>query len=827
MKTYVAFFVSFLLYVSVFAQPIPTPSEFLGYELGSTFTRHWQVVSYFKEVARLSDRVTVAAYGQTNEGRELMTAFVTAPSNHEQLETLRLNNLRAVGFEEGDITGPRLPIVWLSYNIHGNEASATEASMLTLYTLATQTDKDWLDKSVVIIDPCINPDGRDRYANFYRRTANHLPTFNRNSWEFQEPWPGGRANHYYFDLNRDWCWQSQVESRTRAKLYHQWMPQVHVDYHEMGYNEPYYFGPAAKPYHEVITDWQYTFQEYVGKNNAKYFEAENWLFFTRQVFDLFYPSYGDTWPIYQGAVGFTYEQGGSGRAGTGIVMQNGDTLTLKDRLMHHHTTGLSTIETSVKHGDELLSQFDRYFATARRGVDDTYAAYVVKRPQDGADAEAFRQLLRGNHIDLMVAKEASQATGAFSYQTQTPKTIQIEAGDWVIPTAQPQGHLLKVLFEPQSALEDSLTYDLTAWTIPYAYGFETYSVKSLVATKADEDSYETVLPEKDPYAVLIRWEGFGAAQFLGQALQKGCRVRQARRELAFEGETYPTGTLVITKADNPRLSLTKEILPLAGNLDLSFVTNGYSDNGVDMGSGAIALLKHPKVAIATEQGINAYSFGEMWHYFDRVLAYPFATLQVRQLNERTLADIDVLILPSGRYGEAAKGIQAFLNRGGRVIAIDRAIELFTTPGERGIRTQLGQAFADQVNPGKQPNDVDQPYASKERAEIVNYTAGSIYPVKLDPTHPLAYGMGDTFYSLKRTNKAYPYLPQGDNVGIIEVQAPLNGFTGHKLQLKIKDSLVLGSENVGRGKVIYFADSPITRGFWHSGKLLLANAVFLW
>ena len=253
---------------------LKSPKAFLGYELGDKFTRHHSVVDYFKHVADVSSNVVLEEYGRTYENRPLLLAYIASDENMAQLETIRTDNLRRAGLLEGTPT-TNVSIVWLSYNVHGNEASSSEASLLTLYTLALQSDtavQRWLKNTVVIIDPCLNPDGRDRYVNWYNSVVGEKYDPANLSREHREPWPGGRTNHYYFDLNRDWAWQIQTESRQRMKLYLDWMPQVHVDFHEQGYNEPYYFAPAAEPFHEVITPWQRSFQNSIGKNHARYFD---------------------------------------------------------------------------------------------------------------------------------------------------------------------------------------------------------------------------------------------------------------------------------------------------------------------------------------------------------------------------------------------------------------------------------------------------------------------------------------------------------------------------------------------------------------------------
>ena len=249
--------------------------------------------------------VTFEKYGETNEGRDLVLTYISSPENLANLETIRLNNLAMAGLSKGNAapaTNKTPTIVWLSYNVHGNETSSSEAAMLTLYALVDPSNtrtKEWLQNTVVIMDPCINPDGRDRYVNWFNSVVGGKYNADPASREHSEPWPGGRSNHYNFDLNRDWAWQTQVESRYRLQKYNQWMPQVHVDFHEQGVNNPYYFAPAANPYHEVITQWQKDFQLLIGKNNAFYFDQNGWLFFTKENFDLLYPSYGDTYPNLQ------------------------------------------------------------------------------------------------------------------------------------------------------------------------------------------------------------------------------------------------------------------------------------------------------------------------------------------------------------------------------------------------------------------------------------------------------------------------------------------------------------------------------------------------
>src|SRR5690606_11509707 len=296
--------------VSVFAQT-KSPEAFLGYQIGTRFTPHHRVVAYFEHVAATAHNVKLVKYGNSYENRPLMVAFLSSPANMARLEEIRKDNLRRAGIEQG-APGTQVPVIWLSYNVHGNEAVSSETAMKTLWELINPSNtetKKWLENTVVAIDPCLNPDGQERYVNWYNQKANNRLQPDPQSVEHNEPWPGGRPNHYLVDLNRDWAWQVQRESQARVSLYNQWMPQLHVDFHEQGVDAPYYFAPVAEPVHAFVSDFQREFQETVGRNNARYFDRNAWLYFTREVFDLFYPSYGDSWPMFNGAIGMTYEQG--------------------------------------------------------------------------------------------------------------------------------------------------------------------------------------------------------------------------------------------------------------------------------------------------------------------------------------------------------------------------------------------------------------------------------------------------------------------------------------------------------------------------------------
>ena len=530
-----------LLLPFIFNAQLKSPSEFLGYELGSEFTRHHQVVDYYNYLAQAEpDRMQLMEYGKTNERRPLLLAYVSSKNNIKNIENIRLEHMKNMK-GEGE---PDKAIVWLSYNVHGNESVSTEASMQTIYDLLT-TKSSYLENTVVIMDPCINPDGRDRYVNWYNQYKNSPNNVDPNSKEHHEGWLSGRSNHYMFDLNRDWAWLTQVESQQRLKQFNKWLPHVHVDFHEQGVDNPYYFAPAAEPFHEVITNFQREFQVTIGKNHAKYFDANGWFYFTKEVFDLLYPSYGDTYPTYNGGVGMTYEQGGSGRAGLGIITSIGDTLTLKDRIAHHHTTGLSTVEVASKNTEKLNEEFKKFYQTKNY----TYKSYVLNGNEDNLNKLA--KLLDQHEIEYGIGQNAT--IKGFDYATGKQGSIKSSEKSMVISSNQPKSTLVKVLFEPSAKLSDSVTYDITAWSLPYAYGLDAVASESIVNAASgkwtNNPSIENNIDEQN-YGYITDWDSLEDAKFLAELLKEKIRVRYVNKPFALDGNEYKRGSLIITKSDN-------------------------------------------------------------------------------------------------------------------------------------------------------------------------------------------------------------------------------------------------------------------------------------
>ena len=818
-KSAIFLIVFFVSTQAIYCQNITSPADFLGYEIGTRFSRHHQIVDYFKRVAsEVPNQVKFEQYGETYEHRPLYLAFVSSTENIQNLETIRENNLKNAGVMEGNSTSSDISIVWLSYNVHGNEASSSEASMKAIYELLTQK-QEWLKNTVVIIDPCLNPDGRDRYVNWYNQTVSAPYDINQQASEHDEAWPRGRANHYLFDLNRDWAWATQIETQARLKMYNKWLPQIHVDFHEQGINEPYYFAPAAEPFHEIITDWQRDFQTQIGQNSAKYFDQKGWLYFTKERFDLLYPSYGDTYPTYLGAIGMTYEQ--AGQSGLGILNDEGVVLTLVDRVVHHTTTGLSTIEVASKNAEKLNVEFQKFFDNS----DLKEKSYVLHGNPD--KIQSLKQLLDTQEISY--GNASNSKINGYNYASTKEGTMTTSSADLVVSTDQPKGKMVKVLFEPQTKLVDSLTYDITAWSLPYAYGLDAIATTKLFSSTNNETASILNVKDEKSAGYIAKWDHLKDAEFLVELLKQDIKVRFTEKPFttAASEKTYDRGAIIIVRGDNSHVeSFDDRIIDIANkyNRNVLATLSGFSKSGPDFGSPDVKLVTKPKIALLSGEYTSSLSYGEVWHFFEQQIHYPITSINPDTFRDGNLDKFNILIIPDGYYSrliddETREGLKKWVQNGGKLIAIDGALNAFADK----------EGFELKRNKPEDTTEIKKnliPYADRERESAKDFIIGAIFKTNVDNTHPMAFGYDKTYFSLKLNSDSYGLLQNGFNVAWLgDNPRPVSGFAGSDAVKKLDNSLVFGEERIGKGSIIYMVDNTLFRSFWENGKLFLANTIF--
>ncbi len=822
-------FAAILLNINLLAQ-IKSPDEFLPHRLGERFTPHFRLVEYFEEVAKSATAtVKLAPIGATHEDRPQFLAIVSSPENIANLEQIRQQHLRGAGPKNtgaGKKTTAPVAIVWLSYTVHGNEAAGAEASMQVVYDLAKQTGpdvKNWLKNTVVIIDPAQNPDGYDRYSHWQLMAGNRFAQPNLASREHIEPWPGGRPNHYYFDLNRDWAWLTQIESENRIRAYHDWLPHIHADIHEQGKNHPYYFAPAAEPFHEIITPFQREFQTEIGKNHVRYFDKEGWLYFTREDFDLLYPSYGDTYPTYNGAIGMTYEKGGIGAGRAGFI-DTGDTLLLKDRILHHYTTSISTVEVASKNAARLSENFEKYYSDAIENPRGQWKSFVFK--QKNGDAHKIEQLtilLDQHHITYGMAGQ-SGTYKAFNYNTGKEENFTLDNSDIIVTCYQQHSDMAIALLEPETKLVDSITYDITAWSLPLAYGIEAYALKVKLEPKTAyaHCSFSPVAPGANAYAYLVRWQDARGPRFLSEVFKNGLRARLTNGPMETEGQSFPAGTLVLTRSDNEDLGgdFDKMISEagMAAAIDVFPARTGFVGRGQDFGSGGLSVLERPEIALVYSDDCDENSFGHIWWHFEHELEYPLAAIPLKTVEKGGLDGFTTLILPEGISIKNMENLKAFVEKGGHIIAVGDAVKIFADADGFDLKTKA--APADDKKGGAEP----QPFGGKGRASMSEAVYGAIVKNRVDPTNPLAFGLGEHYFSLKTNGNKFEFLTNSTAVWVGESYQSY-GFIGAKLRPQLKQTMTAGRQKLGRGSVTYLIDPPLFRAFWQEGKLLFDNAVF--
>ncbi|MGB7526565.1 M14 metallopeptidase family protein [Sphingobacterium cellulitidis] len=808
---------------------IKSPAEFLGYQVGSKVTPHWKVLEYYQYLAnQVPNQIKMESYGETTEGRPLRVFYISSAQNIGNLENIRTNNLKLAHALEGEGNSSSPAIVWISNNIHGNETSSIEASMMTLFELVNPNNsksKTWLENTLVIIDPCLNPDGTERYNNWYNSVVGVKYNPELYAREHREPWPGGRYNHYYFDMNRDWAWQTQRESTLRAVIYNKWLPHIHVDFHEQGINSPYYFPPAAEPLHEVITQWQREFQTTIGKHNAKYFDSKGWLYFTKERFDLFYPSYGDTYPIYSGAIGMTFEKAGNGSAGLGVYTDDKDTLTLVDRAIQHHASGLNVIEIVSQNAAKVVSEFKKFGDEAASGKLSSFQSYIIK--YDNSRDKSIRALLELLDKNKINYYSSSGSVKGMDYFSKKEQNHSLTDKDVVIPGNQSKAALIRVLFEPEAKLTDSVTYDITAWSLPYVYGLPAIASQSKISNLNPYQLEKINNTTGSNFGYAIKWDGFTSAKLLAALLRNKITVKVSDQSFKIDSEDFPKGSILVMKNGNKQINTEKILKEEADKLQVKTyaIASGIVEGGKDLGSSDVKTIKAPKVMMMAGEGIRATNVGEVWHYFDQQLEYPIVLINPADFSRVEWDEIDVFIMPNGSYSFLKDKTQSdefsnWIKKGGKVIALESAVSQLAGQTWSGLKT-VKQDSSSKTKPSPLKK-----YGDRERGALENYTAGAIFRVTFDSSHPLMFGVKD-YFTLKQDENLFQYFEpsKGWNVGYITENSKMSGFVGHSLAKKLKNGLVFGTENIGRGSVIYLTDNVLFRNFWESGKLIMANATF--
>ncbi len=808
---------------------VPTPEQVIGHRIGSRHTDPAQVVRYFEAVAAASERVSLFQHGRTHEGRPLIHAIVTTPERQSQLDSLQRQHRRLFtapeSFSASEL-GAMPAVAYLGYSIHGNEASGTEASLLTLYHLAAGEGPavdSALANVVTLIDPLFNPDGRNRFVDWANQNRGAVANADPQDREHNEPWPGGRTNHYWFDLNRDWLPAQHPESQARLELYYRWRPQVLLDYHEMGSDATFFFQPGIPSRTNPLTPPGN--QELTGRitdYSARALDRIGSLYFTRESYDDFYYGKGSTYPDINGAIGILFEQASS-RALLREVPAG--TLDYGFTVRNQLTASLATVQAiSELRGTLLQNSLDFYGGSAAYASTLAVSDYVIPLRGQSVRAAELANLLRRHRVDVYDLSEATELEG----ERYGPGEAI------VIPTQQRQARLLHAIMEPVAEFDDSLFYDVSTWSLPLAFDLRIIRSTGL-AVGARGAALDTVIAAGEligasdsAYAYVIPWESYAAPRVAYRLLAAGgqARVMQNPAGVVVGGESYtaPRGSLVVPLLQNTiapdSVRAVVERAVATDGVRAYAVRSGLTPFGPDLGGRSLTLLTEPKVALLTGEGTSPYQAGEAWHLLSERVGMPVSLLDVDQLPRADLSRYTTLAMTGGNYPDLDPGLlQDWVKAGGRLIASHTAANWAVDNDLVALEEDtlaLDSVF------------VDLPYAQLDEARGAQEIGGAILRATLDTTHPVAYGLSPKLPLLRQQERFFwPSETPGANVGTYSDTAALaSGYISRERGERLGGRAAIVAERLGRGEIILFFDDPVFRSFWRGSERAWLNAVVL-
>jgi hypothetical protein len=867
---------------------VPSMRAVLGHEPGERISWHRDLNRYMNALAAaVPDQVRAFEYARSWEGRELIYVAVSSRENIARLEEIgagmrELSDPRRTPAGRADdlIAGLPAPI-WLSYGVHGNEISSPEAALLSAYHLvASRGDpvvQEILDGTIVFLVPSQNPDGRDRFVHHFEIAEGLQPDSSRLAAEHDEPWPGGRTNHYYFDLNRDWVALTQPEIRGQVAALRKWLPLVFVDLHEMGGDSTYFFAPEAVPYNPHLAQHQVDSLELFGRNNARWFDTFGFDYFAREVYDAFYPGYGASWPAYYGAIAMTYEQAST----RGLVFRKNDgtDLHLREAVRHHFVSSISTAQTVARNREKFLRDFYDYGVTAiEEGRQGPIREYILPTERDPAAVQKLVGILVEAGVEVKRARRAFQAGGR-----------EYGAGTFVVPLNQPAKRLARVMLDVDVPMAEEFLeeqerrrkkklgdqiYDVTAWSLPLMFNVDCIPHDGRAKGEFDPVGAERILPGElegpdSKVACLVPWGTAAAGRLLTGALRKGLQVWTTDKSFRKGERSYPAGTLIFKFHENGSdLPRRLEALAKASGADVTCVDDSWVDEGANFGSGEVWKILPPRIALAWDSPTGSYSAGATRFVLERQFDYPVTPIRTRRLAGADLSRYQVLILPSTGWGDyasvlgkgGAERLKDWIRHGGTLIALGRASSYVAsaagglleidqeerakkkdeekdTPGKKDKPGKKGKPGGQEAeSPGKDvvagrliesEEDFDEMIQAEE--ELPDFMAGVLVSAEVDTEHWLGAGAAETVHALVSGREIYTPLKLDRGVNVARYRGAdellVSGYlwAENREQLAYKPFLVVQPE--GRGFVIAFTADPTVRAYLDGLNVLLLNAVF--
>ena len=805
-----------------FDPAIPTPEKFLGYPIGFQHTRHDKIVEYFKELDRLSDRVKIKELGYTYENRLQVTAIITSPENHNRLDEIKAAHLKR-NTTPGEKDTPM--VILLGYNVHGNEPSSSEAAMLTAYYLTASLDPEtinWMKNMVIMVDPVYNPDGRDRHTNWANMHKGFPPSADPLDREHNEVWPGGRTNHYWFDLNRDWFLAIHPESKNRLKLFHEWRPYVMTDHHEMGTNSTFYFDPGKNSSNNPIVPSQ--LYDAIYPKFGEYFAgAMNKLgsqYFTKEAFDKLYPGYGSSYVNFYGGAGFLFEQASS----RGHIQNTpAGPVTFAFTIRNQFVAGLTTVRASLAERETLINlRINFYKTVAAQAKANPVKSYVFGDKNDPNRTNAFINLLLTHKVEVYHLNGNLTAGGK-----------NFEKGNaFLVPVEQENYLMVRSAFERDITYTDSIFYDASTWSLVHAFNMphaelRTPPTKGEQLLAAPEKLTKPVI--QVAYSYLIELTDYRSHRAIWQLQQAGVVTKTAFKPFSAvvdgKEKKFGYGTLIIPASGQAmnKQQLVSALTTISNDckIDIHGVQTGYSLSGIDLGSNLSQTIKPVKAIMLMGNGVMANEAGETWHLLDQRIGMPITKVDVSNIGRVQWSDYNVLIMVNGTYmfdKTVTDRIKSWVQSGGTLIT-------FKGASEWAIRQGLAkQKLVPADTSGRSSRLNFEDAAATEGAKAIG---GSIFQADLDLTSPIGFGFTDRKISVYKNSLTFlqPSKNPYTNIAVYTANPLIGGYLHKSQKKRVANSAAVLLNPEGQGRIILFADNPNFRGIWYGTNKLFLNALF--
>ena len=795
-------------------QSIPTPESVIGHQVGEWHITHDKLVYYMQALAKSSDRVTLENRGSTFEGRPLLLLTVTSPENHKNLEPIRQAHIAST--ENNSVDTSDMPIVvYQGFSIHGNEPSGSNASMLVAYHLAAAQSEDvknLLNNTVILLDPSLNPDGLQRFAYWVNTNKNKNLNPDPNDREYDEIWPGGRTNHYWFDMNRDWLPVQLPESRTRIASFHKWLPNILTDHHEMGTNASFFFQPGIPSRtHPLTPKLNQELTKNIGNFHAKALDKIGSLYYTEESFDDFYYGKGSTFPDINGGIGILFEQASS----RGHIQEsNNGILTFPFTIRNQLTAALSTLEAAKNMREDILQyQHDFYKNARKEATNENGKAIVFGDEKDAAKTYHLAEILKHQHIDFHELKADFTSNGK-----------RFKKGHaFIIPKNQKNTRMINAMFEKRTTFQDSLFYDVSAWTFPLAFGLdyeENISMSNAGITVENLQMKTGTVSTKSNYAYVMEWHEYYTPKALNSILNSGLRAKVGMKKFSINGKDYDYGTILIPVQNQNKsvAELFKFLQQISeeSHVQIDAVGTGLTQ-GIDLGSSQFRALKQPKVAMIVGDGISPYDAGEMWHLFDQRYDMTLTKLDNNAISRTNLDRYNTIILPSGRLDSSAtKKLKEWVQKGGTLIGYRSALNWLKS--SEFIKIDFKKMEREAIN-----------ITFEQRGDYrgAQFIGGAIFEAHLDRSHPINFGYKDNKIALFRNNTLFMKADKHSyNNPIRYTKNPLlSGYISKPNLDSLSLTVPFKIKGLGKGNVVVFTDNTNFRAFWYGTNKLLMNAIF--